>query len=192
MVNALYYDIGLTSLSVLPAILASAIALFMIRLHGQLFKFSMAAILMGLGISAMHYTGMAAMNMTPAIIYNPIIVALSIAIAIGASGTALFLLSYQINHNQLNHSFKLLSALIMGVAITGMHYVGMFAASFSMDSMSNPGGGIGLDRNILLVIVTLVSVFILFVTQLSILIDKSISEKSFYEAVFDAQSQRIT
>lgn len=183
-----YYDVGLTSLSILPAIMASAIALFIIRLQSKLFKFYAGALLMGLGISAMHYIGMAAMNMSPNIVYNPITVALSVVIAIGASGTALFLLSYQIQHNQLNHSFKLLSALIMGLAITGMHYVGMFAASFSMDSMSHSSGGISLDRNILLVIVTLVTIFILFVTQLSTILDKKLSENSFYEAVFDAHS----
>jgi NO-binding membrane sensor protein with MHYT domain/signal transduction histidine kinase len=184
----IYYDIRLTALSIVPAVIAAAIALFMIRLRGQLIKFSIAAVLMGLGISAMHYTGMAAIHMSPSINYDPVMVSLSIVIAIAASGSALFLLSYQITHNQLNHSFKLLSAVIMGVAVAGMHYVGMFAASFPMDGMSNSGGGISLDRNVLLVIVTLVSVFVLFITQLSTIIAKKISENSFYEAVFNAQA----
>jgi len=183
-----YYDIELTILSILPAIMASAIALFLIRLDGKLVKFYAGALLMGLGISAMHYIGMAAMSMSPDIVYDPLTVALSVAIAIGASGTALFLLSYQIKHNQLNHSFKLLSALIMGLAITGMHYVGMFAASFPMDSMSHASGGISLDRDVLLVIVTLVTIFILFITQLSTIFDKNLSQNSFYESVFDAHS----
>ncbi len=183
-----YYEISLTGLSIIPAILSSAIALFMIRRKVRLFLYAITPVLMGLGIAAMHYTGMAAMNMQPAIEYDAFTVALSIAIAIGASGTAMFLLSYQIINNQIKHSFKLLSALVMGLAITGMHYVGMFAARFPLDCISDPSGGISLDRNVLLVVVTLVSVFILFVTQLSTLLDKNISENSFYEAVFTAQA----
>lgn len=181
-----YYDSVLTATSILPAILASSIALFMVRVKRRSSSLIIAALLMGLGISAMHYIGMAAMGMTPGIIYSTSIVIMSVCIAIAASSAALFLLFHQIDNNQLNHSFKLLSALIMGGAIAGMHYVGMAAASFSIDCISIPGNGINLGRDLLLFIVVLISIFILSSTQILIFIDKKVSENTFYKSVFSA------
>ncbi|MGJ8680312.1 MHYT domain-containing protein [Paraglaciecola sp.] len=183
-----HYDIALTGLSILPAIFASAIALYMIRSKRKKTKFIISAALMGLGISAMHYIGMAAMGMGSCIEYSTGLVFLSILIAIVASNVALFLLFHQIDNNRLDHGFKLLSALIMGVAIAGMHYVGMLAASFPKNCVSTPVFGISLERDILVIIVTMASIFILTITQMLTVIDRKISEKSFFEAVFKAQS----
>lgn len=181
-----YYDIELTAASILPALFASSIALFMVRIKRRSSSLIIAALLMGLGISAMHYIGMAAMGMTPSITYSSSIVIMSICIAIAASSIALFLLFHQIDNNQLNHSFKLLSAIIMGAAIAGMHYAGMAAAYFPLDCISNPGTGINLDRDTLLFLVMLICIFILSSTQILIFIDKKVSENSFYRAVFSA------
>ncbi|RKF19975.1 hypothetical protein DBZ36_05860 [Alginatibacterium sediminis] len=183
-----YYDIALTAFSIVPAIIASFIALFVVQRRGGWLQFSVVTLFIGLGISAMHYTGMAAMHMTPDIEYKPPIVMLSILIAIAASGAALLLLSFQIRQNRVNPKFKLLSALIMGLAVTGMHYVGMFAVVIPADCVSDPTGGINLDRDVLLVIVTIIVVTALFLTQMATILDKAISEKSFYQAVFDAHA----
>lgn len=183
-----HYDIALTGLSIIPAICASAIALYMIRAKRRKTNFVVAAMLMGFGISAMHYIGMAAMGMGACTEYSVGIVALSIIIAIAASNVALFLIFHQIDNNRLEHSFKLLSAFIMAGGITGMHYVGILAASFSPNCVSSPIFGISLERDILLVIVTMTSVFILSITQMLTVIDRKISEKSFFEAVFKAQA----
>ena len=183
-----HYDIALTGVSVIPAIIASAIALYMIRAKRKKINLIISAIFMGLGISAMHYIGMAAMGMGGCIEYSTTIVLISIMIAIAASNIALFLLFHQIDSNKLNHGFKLLSALIMGGAITSMHYIGMFAATFSSNCVSNPVFGISLERDVLVVVVTLSSIFILTITQMLTVVDKKISEKSFFEAVFKAQS----
>ncbi|WP_440874816.1 MHYT domain-containing protein [Thalassotalea sp. PLHSN55] len=184
----IYYDLSLTALSIIPAIFSSAIALFMVRFKRSNSSLTIAAILMGLGIAAMHYIGMAAMGMSPNISYAADIVLLSVFIAISASGIALFLLFHQIDNNQLTHNFKILTALIMGSAIVGMHYVGMAAASFSMDCISSPQGSINLDRDTLLIVVTLLSLFILTMTQFFMFLDKKLSENAFYHAVFSAQS----
>jgi PAS domain S-box-containing protein len=92
--------------------------------------FVLSGILMGIGIVAMHYTGMAAMCMPAEIRYDPVFVALSVLIAIGASIAALWLafrttLTWQ----------RLLAAVVMGSAISGMHYTGMAAATF----IAHPG-----------------------------------------------------
>jgi NO-binding membrane sensor protein with MHYT domain len=87
---------------------------------------------MGLGIIAMHYTGMAAMRGNAEISYDPPLVVLSVAIAIGAATAALWLAFGNTNPSQ-----KLGAAVAMGVAISGMHYTGMRAAIFHAHSPVN-------------------------------------------------------
>jgi NO-binding membrane sensor protein with MHYT domain len=79
----LSYDIPLTLGSMVPAIAASWLALAVIR-RGRTsgWMLGAGAALMGGGISAMHYTGMAALKLSPAIVYVPLLFGLSIVIAI--------------------------------------------------------------------------------------------------------------
>src|ERR1700681_3861550 len=86
------YDIPMTLLSLLIAMLVSGFALYVVsrdtlRWHRQL----IAGALMGFGICAMHYTGMAAMQMSPPIIYDPTLFAASVAIAVAAALAALWI-----------------------------------------------------------------------------------------------------
>ena len=84
------YDLGITVLSLVIAIVASGFALWRIsQAELPFLQLLGSAILMGIAIAAMHYTGMAAMQMTPGIEYDPVLFALSILIAISASGAAL-------------------------------------------------------------------------------------------------------
>ena len=88
------------------------------------------SLIMGGGIAAMHYLGMAAMRLPAISRFSPFLVALSIVFAIGFSGSALLLafdLRKQIQGTTLR---KIGSALVMGVAISTMHYTGMGAATF--------------------------------------------------------------
>src|SRR3546814_14559393 len=78
---------------------------------------------MGLGILAMHYTGMAAMRGPVELNYDRLWVALSVIIAIGAATAAVWL-TFRTTGQQLA------AAIIMGLAISGMHYTGMRAAVF--------------------------------------------------------------
>ncbi|PZU09867.1 MAG: sensor histidine kinase [Sphingomonas sp.] len=136
------YDIGLTLLSLLMAIAATGIAFALrdarARSRGGLL---VAGALMGAGIATMHYTGMAAMRMSAAVRYDPALVILSVAIAIGAATAALWLAD---RHSALRE--RIGAALLMGGAIAGMHYVGMLAATFEGESamasvISQPGVG---------------------------------------------------
>jgi len=81
---------------------------------------------MGLGIAGMHYTGMAAMRGHAELSYAPIFVALSLVIAIGASTVALWMAFRTTDLGQ-----KLVAAVLMGLAVSGMHYTGMKAAIFT-------------------------------------------------------------
>ncbi|KAF3883874.1 MULTISPECIES: MHYT domain-containing protein [Nostocales] len=126
------YDVSTVIVSVLPAIVACGGALFLTSrqtLSKQ--QLLVGGVLMGIGIAAMHYIGMAAMEIDASTHYNPVLFALSVAIAIGASITALWIVSELGGRTSKGSRLpKVLSALIMGSAIAGMHYTGMAAASF--------------------------------------------------------------
>src|SRR5437899_4786349 len=82
----LAYDVPITLVSVVPAIATSALALAAIRSGNAGWRVvTGSALLMGSGICAMHYTGMAAIKMEPAFEYNDGLVAASALIAVGAS-----------------------------------------------------------------------------------------------------------
>lgn len=126
------YEPGLTALSMGAAVLGAWAALFVVSrrrvARRQLFA---GGLFMGLAISAMHYLGMAAMRMEATLSYEPGLVALSVLIAMGASLGALWL-AFRLDGEHGAWSWrKLGSALLMGAAISGMHYTGMLAARFT-------------------------------------------------------------
>jgi NO-binding membrane sensor protein with MHYT domain len=118
------YDVGLTVLSLVLAILGTSGSFYVISSPGAWRpRLLLSGVFMGLGILAMHYTGMAAMRGPVELSYDPLWFALSVIIAIGAATAALWLAFGTTDPGQ-----KLAAAIIMGVAISGMHYTGMRAA----------------------------------------------------------------
>ncbi|MGH8581559.1 MAG: diguanylate cyclase domain-containing protein, partial [Gammaproteobacteria bacterium] len=87
--------------------------------------------LMGSGIGAMHYTGMLAIRLPGAMHHDPMMVALSVIIAVMAAMVALRLQFAFRAEAKRTRFIKLLSALLMGLAISGLHYTAMAGASFS-------------------------------------------------------------
>jgi len=121
------YDIRLTTLSLLVAIFVTGGGFYVIsRQSASPLRLVLSGIFMGLGIAAMHYTGMAAMRGHAELSYDRLFVALSLIIAIGASTAALWLAFRTTDLWQ-----KLTAAVVMGLAISGMHYTGMRAAIFA-------------------------------------------------------------
>jgi len=137
------YDPTLTALSMIIGIVTSGFALAVVyRLavisHTQVDKPVLVAggVIMGAGICGMHYTGMAAMRMTPPIEYSPGLFLASMLIAVGASVVAVwlaFMLHAEAPRRRI--VFRLLSAVVMGAAISGMHYTAMAAATFDPASI---------------------------------------------------------
>ena len=121
------YDLTITIASAVIAIVScmAGLAIASAGVFGW-GKLIVAGIFMGLGVTGMHYSGMAAMRMPADIHYDMTLVAVSAAIAIVASIVALWLA-----FNLRGWLQMLGSALVMGVAVCGMHYTGMLAASFT-------------------------------------------------------------
>ncbi len=143
---AVAYDAVPTMLSMAIAIGVSGLALLVLKRPTVTERhIAVGGTLMGVGISAMHYTGMHAMRMSPAIEYDPPLFIASVGIAIAASFAALWI-AIQLRQKDFGVAFlaKLGSATLMGLAITGMHYTGMAAARFAPGSfclsVSSTGG----------------------------------------------------
>src|SRR3569832_947591 len=120
------YDPFLSLLSLVIPIVVAAGAFAVVGSRPQVLLASGFA--MGFGISAMHYTGMGAMRLPAFIAYDWQWVAFSIAIAISASIVALWLAFRKTNAVQ-----RVFAGLVMGLAISGMHYAAMEGASFIPD-----------------------------------------------------------
>jgi len=161
------YDAWLNTLSWVVAVAVSGVALFVVRRPAMTGRnLSAGAALMGTGICTMHYTGMAAMRMSPPIVYDPALFVASVLIAIGASLAALWI-AFQLRkkHSATAILAKLGSALVMGIAITGMHYTGMAAANFAPDSVClAAGSGSGLSNSALAGLIAAATVTILIIT----------------------------
>jgi NO-binding membrane sensor protein with MHYT domain len=145
------YDLPISLLSMVIAIIVSAIALLILRRPElKVYNLIVGAILMGIGISAMHYTGMFAMQMSPPIRYDPPLFVASVLIAVGASLAALWI-AFQLRRKRSKLAIlaKLASASVMGLAITGMHYTGMAAAHFSAGSICVAATAGGIDNTVL-------------------------------------------
>jgi PAS domain S-box-containing protein len=159
---ALGYTKLLTFLSWLAAVAASGIALW-VASRGALTwqRLAGGSLAMGAAICAMHYIGMAALDMEPPIDWNPALIAASAAIAVGASAAALcifFWLREVSDHRSF--AYQAAAALLMGLAISGMHYTGMAAASFPAGAVclsADALGGHGLGQLVVLASVTMLA-----------------------------------
>lgn len=128
------YDWPTVLLSLLVAILASGVALFVVsRPTMGMVRAILGSVIMGSGIAGMHYIGMEAMRLKAMCVYSPGIVVLSVALAVAISFVALKLAFAQREDRTRWGERKILSAVIMGLAIPIMHYVGMAAATFVPD-----------------------------------------------------------
>lgn len=129
----IHYDITLTALSLMLAIIVSALAIMPLRSGGEItiLKASAIGTMMGSGIAGMHYTGMAAMRMNASMQYDLGIVVISVVIAIVASTAALLIANY-LRETQVFSQLKLksLASVVMGLAVSSMHYTAMVGMKF--------------------------------------------------------------
>jgi two-component system sensor histidine kinase/response regulator len=125
------YDIPTVMLSLLAAVLASAVALFVVsRAVVTSVDLLLASPVMGGGVAAMHYIGMAAMRLPAMCHFSLPIVTISVLLAIMISAVALYLTFHFRDDRGTKKWQKRASALVMGAAIPVMHYTGMAAVTF--------------------------------------------------------------
>jgi NO-binding membrane sensor protein with MHYT domain len=143
----LAYDILLTAMSLIIAIAISGFALWVASSpEMNLTYYIIAAIMMGIGISAMHYTGMASIQIRPMVTYEIGLVIASVAIAITASFVALWLFFHLRDAASLGMQLaRVGAAFVMGFAIAGMHYTAMAASQFSARSICTTSTGVSAD-----------------------------------------------
>lgn len=128
------YNVLITILSMLIAVAVVSVGLFIVGFGPESYpRLLFGGVFTGLGVASMHYTGMAAMRMPAAMSYDAPLLALSVVIAIVAATAALWAAQ------RLHGVWPTLgAALIMGVAVSGMHYTGM--AAMRLYPASGPAG----------------------------------------------------
>ncbi|MDU6683577.1 MAG: EAL domain-containing protein [Enterobacteriaceae bacterium] len=184
----LSYDPLLTAISMLIAISASWFALWLVS-DNELTMLHLlpGSFVMGMGIVAMHYTGMAALKVEPAIIWDMFWVAISVIIALTASFAALWL-TFRLRHEAAQVALmRFGAAILMGLAIAGMHYSGMMAAKFpDQEPMSHHG----VNGSWLAVLVSVVAFSILGITLLVSMLDARLQARTSQLASSLAEANR--
>jgi NO-binding membrane sensor protein with MHYT domain len=174
------YNWPITILSLVIAVGVSALALHILRTPTvRLPILVTGATLMGLGISAMHYTGMMAMQMFPPIHYDAVLFITSVLIAILASVAALWIvIALRRNRSHSAILAKLGSAAVMGFAIAGMHYTGMAAAQFAPGSVCLAARSAGLGGSTLAIVVGCIAMAILTLTLVLSTLDGHLAKRN--------------
>ncbi len=193
------YDLVKVLLSVVVVIAASFAALFVVgRRRLTVPHLLGGGVLLATGISAMHYIGMASMQID--ITYQPVVFVLSILIALVASLVAFWLSFYFRDGNERIIVWKKLgSSLIMGAAVAGMHYTGMYAARFQMREPSAVSHGIVLNHTFLPYFIAGGTLLTLGLSILGIFISNRFSRKEskilqnekWYRSLFDNNQDGI-
>jgi PAS domain S-box-containing protein len=165
------YDIVPTALSVVPAVLAAAVALHVVaRPAVSTRRLLIGGTLMGAGIGVMHYGGMAAMNVNALVRYDPTLFVTSVVAAVGLSILALQLRFWVGRGHRASADTpstgprsspgqEIVSALILGFAVTAMHYIAM-ASTYCF---ANPGSASGffLDARLFAGVTTVIASLVL-------------------------------
>jgi PAS domain S-box-containing protein len=123
-------------LSLFAAILASAIALYVVsRQRMDAFRAFAGSVLMGAGIASMHYIGMAAMRLPAMCHFDSLIVVMSVVFAVLISLAAIWITFHFRDEKTAVGWGKIAGTVVMGAAIPVMHYTGMAAAGFTLSGM---------------------------------------------------------
>ena len=179
-------------LSLLPSIFASAIALFVVSRPTMGWLHALGGgLFMGVGISALHYTGMASMRMQAMCHYSLALVTLSVVLAMAFSLLSLrltFLFRVEASGRRLR---KIASALLMGAAICVMHYTGMAAASYTRSTkVPNLSHAVSIS-SLDIAGIGMVTVMVLNVALLTSVLDRIQKQRVFLDELFEQAPQAV-
>ncbi len=168
-----HYHLWLTVASFLVAILSSQIAFaFLHATRPGIPELLLQSLLLSVGISAMHYTGMAALLVAPPIAYDPLWVALSLGVAFCAALLALLIGHGRISWPRLREPIRPpLEAVVLGLSISAMHYTAMGGMEIPAEGFTPLAApGLTLDTDIMGLTVLLAAIFILSANLASMLL----------------------
>lgn len=126
------YDVTLTAISAVFVILAAAATFHLISSKTQSYPIILLeGVVLGGGIGAMHYTGMAAMELNARILYDPVIFAASVGVAVILATLSVCLMApKRLTTRKLSYRNFIVGATVMGGSVSTMHYTGMAATHF--------------------------------------------------------------
>jgi len=164
----IFYNVPVVLISLVVAIVASGVALFIASRKDMRWTHLIGGgVIMGVAIAAMHYIGMAAMRLQAILQYDPLFFSLSIIIAITASLAALWLaFEFRNEGTESLNWLKIGSAVVMGGAISGMHYTGMHAAIFTPSSLISVDFSQAVDISLLGATSIIVGTFVVLIKAL--------------------------
>jgi two-component system, sensor histidine kinase and response regulator len=175
------YGAPLVTLSVVVAMAASAFALWVVgRREVRLPAHAAAALAMGIAIAGMHYIGMAAMRVPARLAYDPFRWWLSIVIAVVASFVALDLARrFSGSETRRARLMRGAAAVVMGIAISGMHYTGMSAAQFTpIEGVGSALPPAGIDTGLLALVVAIVGFLVVSLALIASMLDRIIRART--------------
>jgi NO-binding membrane sensor protein with MHYT domain/CheY-like chemotaxis protein len=179
------YDAGTTIASLFIAIIFTAIGFYIVA-RGQLeaLRLTAAGIIVGTGVASMHYTGMAGVQMSAKVSYDPALFTASVIIAMAASIVALWL-AFSVRKAWQN----LAAALVMATAICGMHYTGM--AAMIIEAVDVPSPEAGMSKPLLAVMVAAATLGLMLLALVSVFVDRRFEALAEREALAlrDANTQ---
>jgi signal transduction histidine kinase/ActR/RegA family two-component response regulator len=173
---AIGFHTGLTALSLAVPIVVVALGLWLVSSGSGPVRLLTAGAIVGMGVVVMHYTGMAALLLPGSIGYQPSLFALSVVIALVAATVALWLAL-----TPHRFSLRVAAALVMGIAICGMHYTGMGALVVTIDP-TLPAVADGISRTVLAAAVAAATYGLLVLALVAGIADRRISAAAAREA----------
>ena len=187
------YDWPMVLLALSAGVLSAALALFVVsRERMGAPRAVSASLFMGGAIAAVHYTGMAAMRLPAMCHYSPLLVALSVALAIAFSLIALWLTFYFRDEAGGRMLRKGASAVLMGAAITDMHYTAMAAASF-VRSAEIPDLSHAISISSLgAAAIAMATLMVLAITLVTCLVDRLEKQRALLDGLFEQAPEALT
>ncbi len=153
------FDYGLTFVSYVIAFMASTFAIWLTTRETLPFgRLVLGAVLMGMGIAGMHYTGLMGLVVNQhRLYYDPLLTIFSVLIAIAGAGLTFWLTFKYKNAAQKKLMIKISLVLMMALTIVGMHYVGMGAIVFYAIAADQPVTHYQTGQGLILLCVILVT-----------------------------------
>ncbi len=183
------YDPWITALSIVPAILGAGVALHVVaRPVITTSRLLIGGTLMGAGIGAMHYTGMSAMQLNALVRYDPGLFAASIVVAVVLAVVALQSRQWVsgMRLTRFRHVQEVVGALILGFAVTAMHYTAM-ASTYCIATANQRFNVLDLDESAFAAVTALIASLVLLMAIVAVIFDRRVAlETSMREEVMDS------